>query len=401
MMTQETRRCSILGVLLGTVCVMPQVLWAQQAPAPSAAGVRLDPFVLYPSLSVAEGYNDNVTLAPNNQVKSAVTIIAPAILAELKGSTTAYRLGYNGQYGRFSSSTADNYDYHEFRGGADFDFSARSRLRANAEYLMKSDPRGSTLASTGATTPNKYRQAGIGGLYSYGAPGAMGRVEVEAFYTDKRYENNFAVTDTLDYQSKKYGAAFFWRVGPKTEVLFQGQQIRTDYMSPAAFADNTERRIFTGLKWEATAATSGTFKVGYSKKDFTRQGAEDPKGLIWDGTIRWSPLTYSVVDFATGKNFNDPSGAGNTFTRNEYVNARWTHGWTERIRSELFGSYVTDNYQGLGRSDKTSTISAKLSYDMRRWLVLGAEYTHTDRSSSISSAEYKKNLILFSLKGTL
>ena len=357
--------------------------------------------MLYPSVTLAEGYNDNVGLSNANRTKSAVTVLAPAILAELKGSNTAYRLSYNGQYGRYASSNADNYDYSELHGGADFDFSARSRLNLVGDYLMKSDPRGSNLASAGVSTPNRYNLGGIGGVYSYGARGAMGRIEVEAYLTDKRYTNNRATTETLDFDSQKYGATFFWRIGSKTELLVQGQYIDTDYRSALAIGDNKETRLLTGLKWEATAATTGTFKVGYSNKDFARSGAKDAKGFVWEGAVRWSPLTYSVVDISTGKAFNDPFGAGNSYDETKYLNAKWTHGWTERVRSEIFGSYVTDNYVGVGRDDKTSNLGFKLTYDMRRWLVLGAEYTFTHRDSTIPSAVYDRNLIFFSAKASL
>ena len=404
----HTCKQGLLGVALCSMLAVPATGLAQAvAPSPAApttggAGIRLDPFVIYPSVSLAEGYNDNVGLSSANRVSSAVTILSPAVLAELKGASTAYRIGYTGTYGWYSNSSADNYDYHEFRAGADFDFSSRSRLLLRGEYLMKSDPRGSTLASTGVTTPNKYDQAGFGGVYSYGAIGAQGRIEVEAFFTDKRYTNNRAVTDTLDFESQRYGGTFFWRIGPKTEWLFKAQQTRTDYTSAASVQDNTERRFLTGLKWEATALTTGTFSIGQSDRKYSSANVPNAKGFVWEGSIRWSPLTYSIVDFTTGKGFNDSQGGlGSSYVTNQYYTLAWNHAWTERIRSELRGSYSTDNYSGLGREDKISGVGAKLTYDMRRWLILGAEYTYTERSSNQAGADYKRNLILFSLKATL
>ncbi len=128
-------------------------------------------------------------------------------------------------------------------------------------YYLRSDPRGSTIASTGVSDPNKYRQGEVGGLYSYGAAGAQGRIELESLYIDKRYMNNFAATDTLDFRSYKYGGTFYWRIGPKTEWLFQGTDIKTDYVSPASPLDNTEHRLLTGLKWEATAWKPRVFSL--------------------------------------------------------------------------------------------------------------------------------------------
>jgi hypothetical protein len=370
----------------------------------NAAGVRLDPFVLYPAVSVFEGYNDNVTLSNSNRVTSAVTVLSPALLAELKGASTAYRLSYVGNYGWYSNSSADNYDYHEFRGGADFDFSVRSSLKLNAEYLRKSDPRGSTLASTNVVTPNKWDQTGIGGIYSYGAAGAQGRIEVEAGAFEKRYSNNRTITETLDYDLQRYGGTFFWRVGPKTEWLVQGAQIRTDYISPLSIQDNRENRVMTGLKWEATALTTGTAKFGYSEKKYSSTGvaANNPKGGIWEIGVRWSPLTYSVVDLTTGKTFNDSQGGlGSTYVTNEYISLIWNHGWTERIRTTASGYYATDNYSGIARNDKLSQLGLKVSYDMRRWLMFAAEYQYYERQSNVLGSDYKKNVFLLSVRATL
>ncbi len=103
-MTMRNLRIVILGAVLcagsfGATVAFAQGLTQQQPPLPpttGGAGVRLDPFVVYPSAQLAEGYNDNVTLANSGQIRSAVTILSPALLAELKGDATAYRLGYTG-----------------------------------------------------------------------------------------------------------------------------------------------------------------------------------------------------------------------------------------------------------------------------------------------------------------
>ena len=388
------------GAQAGVGVLPPDLGGAQQTSG--AAGVRLDPFVLYPSVSLVEGYNDNLTLSNNNQVKSAVTILSPALLAELKGDSSTYRLSYIGTWGTYASSSADNYLYNELHGSAEFEFSGRSRLRLLGDYLLKSDPRGSTLASTGLTTPNKYHLADVGGIYSYGAAGAQGRIELQGLVTNKEYTNNRFITTTLDFNSYQGGGTFFWRVGPKTEWLFQAQETRTDYISGLSVQDNTERRALTGLKWEATALTTGTFKVGESWKKYDNSSQANPKGFIWEGSVIWSPLTYSIVTLTTGKNYLDSqAGLGSSYVTDSYYYAVWNHAWTERVRTVATGSYVTDKYQGFAREDKTSLLGAKVTYDMRRWLTLGAEYTYSQRNSSAIGADYRRNLILFSLKATL
>lgn len=417
--TKFSRKALVISCSL---CFAGGVAYGQQyAPAPGtgasgesdagqgsggsgAAGIRLEPFVLYPSVTVKEGYTDNLTYQNTNRLASALTVVSPALLAELKGSTTTVRLAYLGTFGRYDRSSVDNYDYHEFRGSADFDFTARSRLNLVADYLIKADPRGFTVASTGTASQNKYHLWDIGGTYSYGAAGAQGRIEVETLFTQKRYENNRLITDTLDYDAERYGATFFWRVGPKTEWLIEGTQVRTDYISSAAVLDNTDTRVLTGLKWEATALTSGTAKFGYNEKRYTNAASPQrrAKGGVWEIGIRWSPLTYSVVDVATGRRFVDSqAGGGSSFADAKYITVAWSHGWSERLRSTLSGTYEEDSYAGIVREDKVGFVNTKLEYDMRRWLTFGAEYRYSQRDTNLPGLNYKQNIFLLSVKATL
>jgi polysaccharide biosynthesis protein VpsM len=365
---------------------------------PRAVGIKQDPLTLYPTASLSIGQNDNVLLTPA-RVSSGVQIFGAGLKAEAQSGKSKYSVGYDGTFGRYNKSSADNYNYHVFSAIADMDLDSRARLKLGADYMEKSDPRGS-LPTANTAVPNEYKQSGVNGLFSYGAQGAQGRIELEGAYTDKSYQNNRVVTTNLDVRTAKGGATFFWRIAPKTEWLFQGVVTESDYKSSTALTDNTEYKFLTGLKWEATALTEGTFKIGYVKKDFWLPAATDAKGFVWDGSVSWKPLTYSTFDFNTGKSFNDPLGGGNIIN-NRNANVKWTHSWTDRIKSEASAGLIKDDYSGLGRNDTTSSYGMKLTHDTLRWLTLGAEYTYTNRASNQSNFEYRKNLILFSAKVAL
>ena len=383
-------------IALSTMSLVCSAAFAQ---APErAVGIKADPLTLYPTASLTVGQNDNVLLTPA-RVSSAVQIFGAGLKAQAQSGKSKYSIGYDGTFGRYNSSSADNYNYHVFNALADMDLSTRARLRLGADYMEKSDPRGS-LPTANTPVPNEYKQSGVNGLFSYGAEGAMGRIELEGAYTDKTYQNNRFVTQNLDVQTAKAGGTFFWRIAPKTEWLFQGVVTESDYKSATAVTDNTEYKLLTGLKWEATVQTEGTFKIGYVKKDFWLPTATDAKGLVWDGSITWKPLTYSKVDFNTGKSFNDPLGGGNIIN-NRNANLKWSHSWTEKFKSEASTGLIKDNYDGLGRNDTTTSVGLKLTHDTLRWLTLGAEYVYTNRASNLSNFEYRKNLILFSAKVAL
>jgi hypothetical protein len=373
-------------------------------------GMNAGPFVVYPSIAVSESFNDNVLLSQTNRVRSAVTVISPALLAEIKGAATTFNIGYVGNFTRYNKSSADDYDAHAFRATALFDFTARARLNLLGTHVISVDPRGSTFASTGVSSPNKYHATSGGGTFSYGAIGAQGRLEVEALATSTRYENNRTVTQTLDNDSTRYGGTFFWRVAPKTEVLVQAVQVETDYNSPLSIQDNRDRRYLVGVKWEATAATTGIFKIGQSTKKYDSPLAPKQSSAIWEGGVLWSPLSYSKVTLTTGRYIADASGGlvgfgglGATSVKTSFYNAAWNHQWTERISSNVRGGYLVEDYVGgvTNRDDRTGSLGLGVFYAARRWLTFAADYSYLERSSSVSTFDYKRNLMMFSVRAAM
>ena len=55
--------------------------------------------------------------------------------------------------------------------------------------------------------------------------------------------------------------------------------------------------------------------------------------------------------------------------------------------------YQRDDYQGFNREDDTKSLGLKVGYKFRRWLVVGAEYTFTQRDSNLNF-DYDKNFYL-------
>lgn len=360
-----------------------------------AQGIKADPLTLYPTAALSYGYNDNVLLTAN-RVSSRTTVLAAGLRAEAVSGKSKYSIGYDATMGRYQSSAVDSFNYHEFKALADMDLGTRVRVKLGGDYAVKSDPRGALPTPT-TQSPNEYRQGGLDGLISYGAPGAQGRIELDGRYSERRYTSNRFTTAAFDLDISKAGATFFWRVAPKTELLISGGMMRSDYTAPTSTLDNTVYNLSAGVKWEATAQTQGTFRVGYSVKDMWLPGLKDTKGITWDGSIRWSPLSYSHVDLSTGRSFNDPLAGGNAII-NSYYNASWTHDWTDRITSRVSGSLAADNFNGTNRRDTTSLLGLGLSYAMQRWLSFGADYTYTTRDSNTAPFSYRKNLLMFSAR---
>ena len=354
---------------------------------------------IYLDARATEGRNDNVLGASNNTISSSLFGLEPEVVAEVKNHGDRYTASYLGSYVRYQNSSSDNFNHHDFRVAGDDIFDSRTRLSWNAGYIVSTDPRGSTDRAI-SSTPDEWHAPTVAGIFSYGATDAIGRVEADASYLNKTYTNNRATTIGSDVDISTVSARFFYRIAPKTSLLIEAKDIKSAYALENSPNSNSDRRLMVGATWVATAATTGIFKIGYLDKSFDQAGITGYKGIAWEGKVRWLPLTYSTFDATVSKLPSDSTGVGDYVMNNNY-DLLWTHRWTSQFSSKVDLGYVKSDYVNGNRQDNLKNIGLGVSYDMRRWLRLGAEITNTNRSSTVPGNEFSRNVVLFTLQSTL
>ena len=382
--------------------------FAQTPPGAIAVGSMF----LYPALEVAVKRDSNIALQPAATAKSdTIGYLRPSVRLEAQQGVNIYSLGYIGEYGRYNSQTTDNFENHTLAANANMTLDARNHLTAKLQYLDRVDPRG-TLNLVATPTPNRYREPSVSGLYTYGAQDAQGKLELAGGYADKRYLNNRDVTSQLDHNTTDYGGTFLWRLQPKTYATFNLKQSKYAYKDPTSTLDSTDTFMLLGVRWEATAATSGRFGLGRQTKKFdsagTAAGRQEFSGTSWEGGVNWKPLTYSSVDYNTYRRTFDSTGLGD-FTVNQTHQVVWTHAWSSRVTSMLTGRYMNDQFSnapvaaigGASREDTTKSAGLRVTYNMRRWLNIGADYTYSTRDSNDINFKYNRNQYMLFVAATL
>jgi len=365
-----------------------------------SAGIAFGPVAAYPGIGLDLMHDDNVFTTSSNEKSSWITVLKPALLLEAKKRDHVYSLAYQGAIGIYDSTPADDYDDHRFTAEADMQISSRSALNLSADYEMGHDARGSNDRAL-SDDPDEWHASSVAGVFAYGAEGAKGKVELEGAYSEKRYDNNRASTRLYDRDDTTGGATFFWKVMPKTSLLFQAKATEMDYASGASTLDSDNVWYMTGVTWEATAKTSGTIKVGYTEKDFDSSTRKDQDGLGWEANVQWKPLARSTVDVGFSRGFNESTGVGDTTESTDYT-LGLNHQWSSRTSTGVSLSYVEDEFQGgASREDETFGLSLNADYQFRRWLSVNAVYNYTDRESNTANQDYDRNLFMLNFLLTL
>jgi hypothetical protein len=375
------------------VPIRPAYRFPEAPKAEGAASVQVGDTPLYfaPFIGFAAGHDDNLFLSRDNPKGSTLYITSPGFKLDARDSNKIFQLDYQGQVGRFAQSEDDDYVDHTARTAFDVAFTPRVFARLGYDYIRGHDPRGSTDRAF-SPRPDIYRFQGPNATFAYGAPGADGRVE--AYYSDtaKRYTNNRAVTIASDRDTREVGATIYARVMPRTYLLADVRRTTLSYTLPSSPFSGREDRLYGGVMWEPTAATTGTIKVGRFEKSFN---SDLPRfsGTAWEALVTWAPRTYSKFDFYTGRSPAESTGLG-SFILSEASGVIWSHAWTSYLTTEVNLRFQKDEYQNFNRSDDIRSLGLRAGYKFRRWLTLGAEYTYTQRDSNVRDFEFDKNIYL-------
>ena len=370
---------------------------APAATGPASVQIAGSPFYVSPYIGLALGRDENVLNSRDNRRKSNLYIVSPGFTIDARSSNAVFQLAYDGEFGRYSSSKDDNYSDHAVRAQYDLAFDRRNFLRLEADYLRDHDARGLTDRPV-SSKPDEFRVTMPSVTYAFGAPGAAGRVE--AYYSDlrKRYQNNRAFTALGDRNTSEFGGALYVRVAPRTYAVVEARETRIEYVQPSIF-NADERRYLGGISWDFAATATGVVKVGRYQRHF-KSDLPDYSSVAWEASVIWRPRTYSTLTAYTQRFSTEPSGLGN-FIVSDATGVNWTHAWTSYVQSGVDVRYQKDDYQGFSRKDDTMSLGLKVGYKFRRWLTLGAEYTHTKRESTFNPAEYDKNLYFLTATATM
>jgi hypothetical protein len=364
---------------------------------PQRGFVRAEPMFIYPYLGIGLGYNDNLTGVSEDRIRSGFVVVSPRIKADIKTAGDIYELTFDGNFGKYFSSSANDFTEAILAARSFNQFTARADLQATAFYIINQDPGGSVdRPFTGS--PDRWHGGGLLATFGYGATSAQGRLEVDGGATDKRYTNNREFTAPFDVATGYAGARFFYRVAPNTRLLAEFRHTAYDYQSSPV--DSKEDMYLLGATWNITAVTSGIVKVGYITKRFKEEGIDDYAGPTAEVSIRWLPRTYSNVELFALYAPADTTGTG-VFTLDTSIGVRWEHYWRSYLLTRVFATYVNSEFEGVDRSDQVGRVGIGAFYDIRPWLRLGIDYSFDNRRSNVPGFDFSRNVFLLTIAGTL
>lgn len=361
---------------------------------PMAIGLA-DGVALTPTLKIGTAYDDNFRAVERRKDSSWVTSIAPTLTLGGDSGKVAYGLSYTANHEIYHSSRRDDNTDHLIDGNLLLNFDARNRLRMNAGYKKIEE-----TASQGVNVESdKYTNSSYGLGYTFGADSATGQIRLGLNHDRLRYNNKGVLNADKERNSTAYVGTFLYRVAPRTKALVEGRFTDHGYVSNKPL-DNKTRALLLGAEWEATAFTTGSFRLGQERKNFDQSGKRSLSKSMWELGVSWSPRTYSTFSLNARGGFDEGSDGANAINTRS-TSLSWNHGWTDRIDTNVSYTRTDQRYQGISRKDKMDNLGIGMTYQMRRWLDVGVGYTYTHKDSNAPGKSYKRNVYGLTLNASL
>jgi polysaccharide biosynthesis protein VpsM len=360
---------------------------------PAALPVGDGNLAVTPTVGISAGHNDNMGRSNVNRRSSGFIVLTPAIYASSQLGSNKYSLGYQGEYTTYQSSSRDNTKNHEVAASGEHDLDTRFALNWRASFLDRFDPAGSTDRAAGSSgEPDHWKASNWALVARYGAKSAPGRIFLEVGEYDKEYKNNRDSTAASDYKSTNSSLRFVGRLSGKTNFTAEYRLSKFNYKLNTSDLDNYERRALVGLEWEATAATTGSFKVGNLRKNYS-SARRDFSGATYEGGLRWAPLTYSRVDLSVGRSASDTTGNNGDYLLSSFGSAKWTHDWRSYFSTRVSMGQNKTKYEGDARKDTTYDYGIGVDYVLTRNAKLSADLQRSTRNSNSDTFDYDLNLV--------
>lgn len=365
--------------------------------------IFVGPFDVVPTLDVEIQRDDNLFReTAGSERQSTLTTIRPNISAVNDDGVVRYTLDYQLENGQYSSINNSDYTDHNLSAGMDWRVTVRHLLEFKTEMVWGHDNRSpDSVSGVAATDLDEYEDRNFSLGYTLGTQESIGLLRIGYRYQDKEYSTNRATTNVLDNDAQNVNVSFSVGTGAGSRVVTELSHGETDFSNDAQ-QNREEDRYSLGLQWQITGLIDGEIRLGESKNKLVNQGSSSTSSTA-EASIKWSPYTYSTVDFSLSKGAQNTSNDSGFYTDTETQNITWNHAWNDVFSTSVSYNKQDNDYVGTNRNDTSEVWNFGVSYSVRRWLDIGLSLARDklDSSGTTATSDYSRNTTTLTFKGKI
>jgi hypothetical protein len=339
------------------------------------------------SVTLREGYDDNVRTTKNHKIESWFTSLFANITADLSNPRTQFSMGIGGGATYYYDVPGTDWDWNgKFRLALVHRINPRLTLNANSLLNYEVNPDFSEqVGATRADGQYLYTNSSIGVTY--------------------QWTQKFQTVTSYSFVSVNYEDSYDKRVNNRIENYFNQQfrflmtpvtTLSADYrlgfvtFDSNSINDSISNYLLLGIEHTFSPKLNLSVRAGAEIRDSDAAGTKATPYA--EGTLNYIYGLYSNIALTTRYGFEQ----NNLFLVDELrtfrLGLKATHGFTAKF--SLFGAayYLNNDYSGLaGYTENIVNGTLGLRYAITRNWSIETAYTYTRLLSSQAFREYSRN----------
>lgn len=377
--------------------------FAATASAQSSTVHEIGSFEASTSLDLLRNYTDNFFYQEQGAITARGFSAKPTVTLTRDDEITTLTLRGVGEYSKYDLPPGFEDNYLDWDGAGNFRWTAGTRNRVDfaADYRHGHDPLGTvrTQGSQTETRVDQWNNTSGEIKYRFGAPEAAINIEAAGNIHDRQYTTNENATQFLNYTTVGGGSTLFYNYSPKTAALVdvEYKDVNFDMDNPAVGFFNRDFRELVyraGIRWKASAKTTGDLRAGYSTQNYKRGG--NAQRANWRGSIIWAPAARTTFTLITARSTQETYLNTARSIDNLDVAGEWAQRWGDRLTTFFQARYVASDFTGSTngsggseRQDSVINLSLSAEYRLLRYFSILGNAGRSRRSSNVAGLNFE------------
>ncbi len=363
-------------------------------------GIRAGSFILYPSVTLEQRFDDNVLRTGSGAISDRALAILPALRVVSDWSRHSLEADVSGiasTYQKFDSEDERSLDA-KLRGRVDV--TSDTLIDGALGYLLSQESRGTIDFPAGAAD----RPDVTAKTASLALTQRFNRLTLRlrgALADSERSGDGLDASE--DYIEKALGLRAAYEVSPGLHLFVEHEVSRRTYGAASAadglLRDADGHVTRAGVAAEITAKLTGELSAGKLVESPDADALASIEGLVADGKLTWTPSALTTINLGFRSAIAPTSIAGSAGALERNADLEVRHEFRRWFAAIAGLDYTARDYAGTAIEEDALTGRFGLEYLVGREWVLGAAYERTEFWSSEAGGDYTDNL--FRVTGTL
>ena len=388
-----------------------QSVLSKQSRSPDVSAYRVGSFLLSPSLTLSELYDDNIFATRKDERDDFITILSPSLHLRSDWTQHKFNVLTGANVARYLHDGLQDYEDYWVEADGRYDLSGKANVFGGARFSHLHIPRTSPNEVFGIR-PTIYREIGshvgvfrqwedlsmrLGGTFERLDFDDVGTITGE-IDNDDRDRNSFGAGSRLGYALSTRYEAFVQ--GAYDRRMYDASRCCESGGTPV-HRDSQGFNVAAGLNLDFSETLNAELLGGYLSQDYVDSNLKDVKSLDFGGLLRWRASPTTTIRGFLDRSVEETIVSGASSYLHTQVGAKVTHKVLPRLTVNVNLGYSHVDFQGIRRLDHVIEGGAGFKYAVHPNFFVTADYQLLHRDSNVPTVDYFQNLIQVGIGGEL